>query len=147
MNVSQMFRAVSEGRVVTAGGYAWSCPQCGAILGQSGCREARDRCALAHCLLHSAVAAPVPNGTTSPYSFHMAPHRPYVGSGAPGLRRKRRGSWQVGLQIPRGANRGHSGLTLERRDVAESVQAISRFASARIAQSDRSRFTNTLYGS
>jgi len=74
MNVSQMFRAVSEGRVVTAGGYAWSCPQCGAILGQSVCREARDRCALAHCLLHSAVAAPVPKATTSPY-FHMAPHR------------------------------------------------------------------------
>jgi len=69
-----MFRAVSEGRVVTAGGYAWSCPQCGAILGESVCREARDRCALAHCLLHSAVAAPVPKATTSPY-FHMAPHR------------------------------------------------------------------------
>ena len=52
MNVSQMFRAVSEGRVVILGGYAWSCPECGAILGQSVCREARDRRALAHCLLH-----------------------------------------------------------------------------------------------
>ena len=50
MNVSQMFRAVSEGRVVTMGGCAWSCPECGAKLGQS--REARDRRALAHCLLH-----------------------------------------------------------------------------------------------
>jgi hypothetical protein len=34
-------------------------------------------------------------------------------------------------------------LTLERRELAESVQAMSRIASARIAQSDRSRFTNT----
>jgi len=56
MNVSQMFRAVSEGRVVTLNGYAWSCPECGAILGQSACREARDRRALAHCLRHGAVA-------------------------------------------------------------------------------------------
>ncbi len=101
MNVSQMFRAVSEGRVVTAGGYAWSCPQCGAILGQSVCREARDRSALAHCLLHGAVAAPVPKATPSPYSFHMAPHRPYVESGAPGLGRERRSSWPVRLEILR----------------------------------------------
>ena len=56
MNMSQMFRAVSEGRVVTPGGYAWSCPECGAILGQGASREARDRRALTHCLLHAAVA-------------------------------------------------------------------------------------------
>lgn len=52
MNVAQIFRTVSEGRVVTLGGYAWSCPECGTILADSPCRERRDRNALTHCLLH-----------------------------------------------------------------------------------------------
>ena len=61
MNVVQIFRTVNEGRLFTHAGFAWYCPECGALLEETACRETRDRRALAHCLQHRDVSVP-PSG-------------------------------------------------------------------------------------
>ena len=77
MNVAQIFRAVSEGRVLTRAGYSFSCPECGAVLKESRSQDRRDRSALTHCLLHTfnrfeRILPPMKNPLLPDDLFHSA---------------------------------------------------------------------------